>query len=340
MKRRRARRGAGRGLKTDSPHAIPRSMRFREVIGFSIPAIFGVILAASCAIEGQTVTPSPTPSATPPPSDIFVVDVQTKEGQLDFGQPKRITDFVGYNNQPYFLPDRRAILYTSIRNKQADIYRYDLKTGATTQVTNTPESEYSPTLIPDGKNISVVRVEADGKTQRLWKFPLAVGAPSLILENVQPVGYHHWIDDHTLALFILGATGKPNFLEVFDLRTNKWEFVTENPGRILRKVPNRNQFSFVHKISDQHWEIKAFDLRTKTSASLIATLPGVEDYAWLPNGTLLMGKDAKLFAVVPLKGQQWHEVADFANAGIKRITRIAVNGSGKLIAIVGVKERK
>jgi len=69
------------------------------------------------------------------------------------------------------MPDGHGVLYTSIRNKQADIYRYDLQSGATTQVTNTAESEYSPTLMPDRKNISVVRVEADGKTQRLWKFP-------------------------------------------------------------------------------------------------------------------------------------------------------------------------
>jgi tricorn protease-like protein len=297
-------------------------------------------LAFAATTFAQSASPSPTSSATPPPSDIFIVDVRTRNAQMNFGQPKKITDFVGYNNQPFFMPNGRAILYTSIRNGQADTYRYDLKTGATTQVTNTPESEYSPTLMPDGKNISVVRVESDGKTQRLWKFPLAGGMPSLILENVQPVGYHLWIDDHTLVLFILGGRNKPNFLEIFDLRTGKTEFVTENPGRILRKVPNHNEFSFVHKIADQHWEIKAFNLHTTTSASLTATLPGVEDYAWLPSGTLLMAKDSKLFAVVPLTGQQWHEVADFSKEGIKQITRIAVSSNGSRIAIVGVVEKR
>lgn len=287
------------------------------------------------AARAQTPTPSPSPAATPPPSDIFVVDVKIKGNELKFGEPKKITDVPGYNNQPFFMPDGHSVLYTSIRNRQADIYRYDISTGATTQVTNTPESEYSPTLMPDKRNISVVRVEADG-TQRLWKFPLTGEEPSLIIENIKPVGYHYWIDDHSVALFVLGGSGKPNFLEVYDLTTGKSEFVTENPGRVLRKVPNRNAFSFVHKLSDQHWEIKAFDLRTRTSASLIATLPGVEDYAWLPAGKLIMAKDVKLFAVVPLSGGQWAEIADFAQAGIKRITRIAVSSSGGRIAIVGV----
>lgn len=295
----------------------------------------GLVLGA----RAQTPTPSPSAAAAPPSSDIFLVDIKAKGNELTFGEPKKITDVAGYNNQPSFLPDGHSIFYTSIRNKQADIYRYDLTIGATTQVTNTPESEYSPTLMPDKKNISVVRVEADG-TQRLWKFPLAGGEPSLIVENIKPVGYHYWIDDHTVALFVLGSTGKPNFLEVYDMSTGKSEFVTENPGRVLRKVPNRNSFSFVQKVSEQHWEIKAFDLRTRTSASLIATVPGVEDYAWLPSGKLIMAKDSKLFAVVPLSAAQWEEVADFSKAGIKRITRIAVNSSGGRIALVGVMDQK
>jgi len=33
------------------------------------------------------------------------------------------------------MPDGHGILYTSIRNEQADIYRYDVQTGAMAQVT-------------------------------------------------------------------------------------------------------------------------------------------------------------------------------------------------------------
>lgn len=298
------------------------------------------ICVAAVVTPAQTPSPSPAPAATPPASDIFIVDItkhhdfKTSVDILKFGEPKKITEFVGYNNQPFFMPDGHSILYTSNRNKQTDIYRYDIQTGQTTQVTNTPESEYSPTLMPDRKNISVVRVEADGKTQRLWRFPLAGGAPSLVVEDIKGVGYHLWIDDHRLALFIVGGSGKPNYLEIYDTRTNKSEFVTDNPGRVLRRIPNQNKFSFVHKISNDHWEIKAFDLRTHTSSSLIATLPGSEDYAWLPDGMLLMGKDSKLFVVVPLSSQKWSQVEDFAVPGLQGISRIAVSPKGDRLAMV------
>src|SRR5947207_15809864 len=120
------------------------------------PLIFGCIVTVALGATVQAQTSSPTPAATPPASDIFIVEVKTKldrktrTDELKFGEPKKVTDFAGYNNQPFFMPDGHSILYTSIRNKQADIYRYE---NATTQVTNTPESEYSPTLMPDRKNI-------------------------------------------------------------------------------------------------------------------------------------------------------------------------------------------
>jgi WD40 repeat protein len=290
-----------------------------------------ILLAAPGLVIAQTPTPTPTPAATPPPSEIYLTFLTE---DFKFGAPAKFTQYVGYNNQPYFLADDRSILYTSIRNGQADIYQYDPAFGGTTQVTNTPESEYSPTLMPDGKNISVVRVEADG-TQRLWKFPLAGGGtPSLILENIKPVGYHWWIDRNTLALFILGGKGRPATLQIADVRTGKAEVVAENPGRILRLVPRQNKLSFVHKISDQEWIIKTLDLKTRQISILIKTLPGSEDYAWTPRGALLMAKDAKIFKWNPLSDKDWVQVADFSGAGLKSLTRIAVSEKGDRIAIV------
>jgi len=252
-----------------------------------------------------------------------------RAGNFKVGEPVKVTDWAGYNNQPSFLPDGKSILYTSIREKQADIYRYDISGAITMQVTNTPESEYSPTLMPDGKSISVVRVEGDG-TQRLWKFPLAGGAPSLVLEKIKPVGYHLWIDSDTLALFVLG---KPNTLQLVDLRSGKAEVIAENPGRILRRVPHENKFSFVHKVSDQEWLVKIFDLKTRNIVTFIKTFPGAEDYAWTPSGVLLMANGSKLFARQK-SDFAWIELADFSNAGLKNITRIAVSPKGDRIALV------
>ena len=306
----------------------PRMPTIKKSIA-SIAFVACLILSSWVVAHAQTPSPSPTPAAAPPASDIFIIDVASHNGKMKLGPPVKITNWVGYNNQPSFMPDGQSVLYTSIRDRQADIYRYDIARGATTQITNTPESEYSPTLMPDGQSISVIRVEADG-TQRLWRFPLAGGTPSLILEKLKPVGYQLWIDDHTLVLFILG---KPNTLQIADTRTEKAETIAENPGRTLRRIPHQNKFSFVHKVSDQEWIVKAYDIDSRKVTELIKTFPGVEDYAWTSAGDLLMAKDAKLF-VRKKSDWAWQEIADFSQAGLKTITRIAVSPKGDRIAFV------
>jgi hypothetical protein len=287
------------------------------------------LLCLSISGFGQTPAQSPTPA--PPANDILLIDLTAGDGQIKLGEPRKITEWVGYNNQPYFLPEGDSLLYTSIRDKQADIYRYDLKSGKTTQLTETAESEFSPTVTPDAQYFSVVRVEADG-TQRLWKFPLAGGPPSLVLEKIKPVGYHTWIDANTLALFVLG---QPNTLQLVDVKTEKAEVLAQNIGRTLRRVPGEDRISFVQKISDAEWLIKLVDLKTKEIVTLVKTLPGSEDYAWTMQGMLLMAKDSRMFAWDPKQGGDWREVADFSAIGLKGISRIAVSSRGDRLAIVG-----
>src|SRR5947209_20540451 len=91
--------------------------------------VVGIFVGTAGAIA---VAQTPSPSPTPPPSDIYVVDVKTKhdaktkQDELKFGEPKKLTDYVGYNNQQFFSPDCRTILYTSIRYGQPNIHQYVL----------------------------------------------------------------------------------------------------------------------------------------------------------------------------------------------------------------------
>lgn len=294
------------------------------------------LLFASLSAPAQT--PTPTPTLTPMSAateDIFVVDVNVSKGKLEFGQPKNITARAGYDNQPNFLPDGGSLLYTSQREgEQTDIYRYDFKTGQSTRLTTTPEGEYSPTLMPGGKFFSVIRVEAD-KTQRLWKFPLAGGEPGLVLPNLNPVGYHLWLDERTLALFILGAEGRPNTLQLAPTDNSFLDTIHVNIGRALHLVPRRAAFSFVHKISPDEWLIKIFDLKTKRSTILTKTLTASEDLAWTPDGTILSAQDSKLFQYNPATpAAGWQQLADFSAAGLKKITRLALSPKADRLALV------
>ena len=49
------------------------------------------------------------------------------------------------------------MLYTSGRaDGQMDIFRYDLESGRNMPVTQTPESEYSPAMMPGDTSFSVI----------------------------------------------------------------------------------------------------------------------------------------------------------------------------------------
>jgi len=269
--------------------------------------------------------------AQAPGTDIYLMDYKMKDGRLQFGTMRNLTNRAGYDNQPFFLSRGEGLLFTVIgADGQADIYKCNFADYTLTQLTRTPESEYSPTLMPDGKHFSAVRVEKDS-SQRLWKFPFAGGAPNLVLEKVKPVGYHAWIDANTLALFILG---KPNTLQVADVRTGQTKTVGGNLGRALHKIPRREAFSFVHKVNEEQWIIKSFDPKLSETKVLIKTLEGSEDCAWTPEGILLSGSGSKFYQWDPKGKKEWLELANFAKLDLKNLTRIAVSPKGDRIAVV------
>jgi hypothetical protein len=266
----------------------------------------------------------------PPATDIYLVELEMANGSIrTIGSPANATDRAAYDNQPFFLPDGKSFLYTAYQEDgQTDICRYDLANRSSQRLTTTSEGEYSPTIMPGGNSFSVIRVESDG-TQRLWQFPICGGGPSLVLENVKPVGYHAWGNEKTLVLFVLGD---PPTLQIADTGTGKADVILASVGRSLHKIPGKEAFSFVHKVSDGEWWIKRIDMANREVTPLTQTLQGSEDYAWTPDGSIIMGRGAKLYSWK--SGGDWQEVADFSKAGIDTVTRIAVSPTGNRLAFV------
>lgn len=287
------------------------------------------LAAAAAAGAAALCIAAPGLAQGVPATDIYLVPLGAT---LAVGVPVNITNRPGYNNQPSFTPDGRAILYTSIReDAQSDIYRYDLDAKSTARVTATPESEYSPTVMPGGRRFSVIRVEKDS-AQRLWSFALDGADPKLVIESLKPVGYHAWLDANSVVMFVLG---RPNALVKGDLRSGKMDTLARGIGRSLAKIPGG--FSFTQDV-DSATHLRGMDPSTGRTWE-VATLPRrVQDVVWLPNGTLVIGSESKLFART--KGAtDWTQIADLSSAGLRSITRLAVSPDGKFLAIVAVPAR-
>lgn len=349
--------------------------------------------------------PSNEAQAAPPSTDVFLAELSIKDGTIAVGKPENISNSPGYDNQPFFTPDGRAILFTSDRAprkksasvaekpwlrpvqadrywpahslfpshsprdlaaagayarimqavgneprrqvlsegpRQMEIYRYDLQSRRISRVTNTPESEYSPTVMPDGQHISVIRVEADG-TQRLWKFSLDGKKPSLVLQDVKPVGYHAWLDENTLVLFVLGQQGQPATLQVADTRTGKAEIVTKNIGQSIARIPGGG-VSFVQQDGEGDSRILTITRVTKKegklqTAPITAAVKGARQahVAWTPDGTLLMAHEGTLYAWKEGESD-WRAVADLSALGLRNVTRLAVSPQGDRLALVAMPQ--
>jgi dipeptidyl aminopeptidase/acylaminoacyl peptidase len=278
-------------------------------------------------------TPPPPPPPPPPPgTDIYELSFDGRLDSLSAVAPVAVVRERGYENQPFYTPDGAAILLTAnLDGKQTDIYEFDRKTRQVRRLTATTEGEYSATVTPDGKGFSVIRVEADS-TQRLWRFDRNGTNPRLVLTEIRPVGYHTWIDDDQLALFVLG---KPATLQHARVSTGKTVVIAQNIGRSLHTIPNTRAVSFVHRESAQAVWVKQFDPATGAITPLVQLQQGNNegDVTWTPDGTLLMSAGTKVYAW--RRGDKdWREVYDVAAHKLGAVTRLAVAPDGRSIALV------
>jgi len=292
-----------------------RDVRNGVRVGSWLAAVIAALLAHPEALYAQGGT------------DVWVAAFHEVGGHVTVGRPRNATARAGYDNQPSFSRDGRTLYFTSIReDAQADIWRVPSDGGAATKQTDTPESEYSATTTPDGLHLSVIRVERDS-TQRLWRFPLDGSSPSLVLRALRPVGYHVWVGDHTLGTFVLG---NPNALVLMDARTERADTLARGIGRALVRVPGRDAFSFVQMGADTSW-ISEVDVRTRQVRRLAPAL-GRDDYhLWTPGGQLIGASGSRLWIRVD---GRWDLLADFAELGVRGITRLALSPTGDRIAFV------
>jgi dipeptidyl aminopeptidase/acylaminoacyl peptidase len=292
------------------------------------------------AVLSVAILPS---QAAPPATEVYLATLSVDGKKLSIGKPENISDSPGYDNQPFFSPDGHSVYFTSARgdvaskcgSPQTDVYRFDVGSRAVVRVTNTADCEYSPTVTPDGRHLSVIQVEPDG-TQRLWKFTREGRSPSVVLDDVKPVGYHAWLSDTMLALFVLG---RPATLQVADTATGRAVVVAEDIGQSIVRIPGGGA-SFVQQAGEG--ESRTMTIAQVTLANgkpvvkpLVSAVPGARQVhvAWTPDRTLLMAHGGSLHAWA-WGSKEWEIVADLSALGLRNVTRMAVSPKGDWIAFV------
>jgi hypothetical protein len=262
-------------------------------------------------------------------SEIYLFDLSLRKNSARLANPRNITQHPGYDNQPFFHPTQPVLLYASFNEEgRAEIKSYNLTTQQTALVTQTAEREYSPTVTPDLQHFSCI-VQRDNGAQDLGKYALA-GGPAEVLINHLTVGYHAWLDNSHVALFVLG---EPNTLHVLRLPDREDTVIARNIGRSLHKIPREPAISFVQK-ANEGWQIMKWNHREQKLTPVAPCLPNREDLTWTPRGEIIMSDGAGFFIWRGGKSAQWLPVALPTDWKSKGVTRLAASADGKKLAVV------
>lgn len=272
---------------------------------------------------------SPAAQAQLPETDIYLLDLKITGDSVLTGKPENITHRKGYDNQPCFTPDGTAILYIADTDSgSTDIFSYSPENRSATRLTQTPESEFSPSLSADQDFLTVVRVDSDSG-QRLYNYPFPGTDKPVLIKESDSVGYYCQLDRNTYALFILG---EPVTLQLLDTRTGIRITVAEKIGRCIKTLPGKKEFYYSDKSSDSSWYINSMTFDGTEKKRIVPTLPGSEDFCILPDGSFLMGNKGRLYRYIP-GTKQWNEIADLSMY-LSDFYRIVSDVAGRHLALV------
>lgn len=264
-----------------------------------------------------------------PETDIWLFKLEKKDGKYVCSNPLNITNRVGYDNQPGFSSDGKSIFYVAIdSSKQADIYQYHIQKKTRINLTKSKVSEYSPTVMPDGKGLSCVVVEQDS-AQRVWKYNLDGTFNQILFSGIDSIGYHCWLNPDTMLYYKLT---EPHSLRAVSEKKGKDVWLCDSPTRAFKKTSAPGQFMYGVK-KENGIEYRTYDVLLRESRVYAKHESLNEDYVWHPELGLIKSEGADLIRYNP-ESKHWDNLFSFATLGIKKITRFVFDAKSKQLAIV------
>lgn len=270
-----------------------------------------------------------------PETDVWLFNFSIANGKYSFTNGINVSNHPGYDNQPSFSENGSYMLWTAQRDSnETDIFRYEVEKHATTRITQTAFSEYSPTYMPGNKYVSAVVVEKDS-VQRLWQFNKVSGEGKVLYPKIFGIGYHCWFDEHALFLFQIT---EPATLVLADASSGMTKTIASNVGRCMQvyRSPKRKLLLYTVADTSGYYWIEALDGSGNKVADFtpIKGLKGSQDFVVDYNGNIFMAQDAKLYQWKIGIDEDWEFVDDFSLHGLTHITRMAISPDGHHFAFV------
>ncbi|MEX2591966.1 MAG: hypothetical protein WD426_04270 [Anditalea sp.] len=273
--------------------------------------------------------------------DLISIDTKKFLGNFQIipGSARNITDSPGFDNHPNFINDIQLVFSSRPDSGMNDIIMYNFETNQFTNLTRTADkSELSPSLTDCGLYVSAVTMEEDS-TQRLWLYPINMGEPELLYDDIMPVGYYDWYDN----IAAMSVLGSPNKL-VYPYSKDEVVTLAENVGRSIRKRPKTSQITYLNAGSNvvvdgkKALEIMSYDLKKKSSENLGVALGDSQDFIWIDKNQMLMAQGKDLYLRNIKRSISWEKIATLSLPGYKGISRMALSPKSDKLVLVMERE--
>ena len=269
-------------------------------------------------------------------SNLWLFEV-TDSSPATILKSRKITDNPTYSNQPHFTKDTKHLYFTQAfsiaDSQQMDSMQMELDTGKIKNLTQSQVSEYSPTPYKNG--FSTILVDDAGK-QWLWAFD-GTGKSIGRLSNVEPIGYHVWLDKTNVLAFVLG---EPHTLQRIQL-VGEAHIVDSDIGPSLWAIPNSARFSYSKSVG-RKTALMAYEPENGEIENIAFLPEQATYYAWHPNGYPISGDGSKILRLLAQGAEQewvdWLDLTEFCNS----ISRLHAQQSikGTQVAVICVDNIK
>ena len=269
-----------------------------------------------------------------PETEIFLLDLKIEPNSMQVSNGSNVTARPGYDNQPYFTKNSETFLFSRDDGEQTDIYEYDIAKQKATRLTQSDNTEFSPTPFPDNTKVAFVT----DRSNSIWfasrddlDNPKWVFAKNPIHE---PIGYFSWNHDTGYILYwsqygFSVTLAHESKAEVHYVSGNA---IPSTP----HIIPGTDKFSFVHRQARGDAWIKEFDPASKAIRPLTPIVGSNANYAWAPDGSIVMIEGSTLYRWQENGAATWQKISDLSSQGISSATRVAISPNGKRMAIVGL----
>ncbi|MCE3228870.1 MAG: hypothetical protein K0S32_3421 [Bacteroidetes bacterium] len=274
-----------------------------------------------------------------PNTDLWLFSLKNEKGIYSVEKGENITKRIGYDNQPCFSEDGKTIYYVSTRDdNQADIYLYNIGGKKSIQFTKTRESEYSPTIMADKKNLASVVVLSDS-SQIILPIGLKTASTTIYpdhktkfedkaISKMDSVGYFTFLNEDTVLYYKLTS---PHSLRSLSLKTGKDNFIASSPVRGFKAI-NRNEFIYGIKDSSKV-SFYRYNCVLQKASKYAEYNSTNEDILWHPQLGLLKSEGSKILRYLE-KENSWVLLFDLEPFKVTKITRFTFDNKTKQLVVV------